>query len=57
MLFADGKLQEYERVMQQKPGFDHRSVKTMKERDCPYCLYYDHKAKKCGLKTCTVFQD
>lgn len=57
MLFADGKLQEYERIMQQKPGFDRRPVKTMKERDCPYCLYYDHKAKKCGIKTCTVFQD
>ena len=43
--------------MQQTPGFDHRPVKTMKERDCPHCLYYDQKAKKCGLKACTVFKD
>ena len=57
MLFTEGKSREYERMMQQQPGFDHRSVKTMKERDCLHCLYYDNKAKKCSLGKCTVFRD
>ena len=57
MLFTEGKDRVYERMMQERPGFDRRPDKTMKERDCPYCLYYVHKAKRCGLKTCIVFKD
>lgn len=57
MLFTEGKSQEYERMMQQMPGFDRRPVKTMKERDCPHCVHYDPKSKKCALKACIIFQD
>ncbi len=57
MLFTKDKTREYERLMQQKPGFDRRTVQTMKDRNCSNCLHYDHKAKKCGFKTCIVFQD
>ncbi|MPN13821.1 hypothetical protein SDC9_161147 [bioreactor metagenome] len=57
MLFTKGELQEYERMMREKPGFDRRPDEARKERDCPYCLYYDHSAKKCGFEACIVFQN
>ena len=52
-----GKLQRYEHLMQEKPGFDCQCIKIMKKRDCPHCLHYDNKAKKYGLEKCTAFQD
>lgn len=57
MNFTEGKLLEYERMMREKPGFDRRPVKTMKERDCKHCLYYDDHRQKCGMKKCAVFDD
>lgn len=57
MLFTEGKRREYERIMQEKPGFDHRPVKTMKERDCKHCLYYDESCRKCSQEKCVVFED
>ena len=61
MLFTEGKAQEYERMMQQKPGF-HRGKReirfpTAKHRDCPHCLYYDVALQKCGLEKCSVFKE
>ena len=55
MLFTEGKTQEYERLMQERPCFDRRVDKTRKKRDCPHCLYYDKKTKKCGSERCIVF--
>jgi hypothetical protein len=57
MLFTEGKLQGYERMMQQKPDFGRNPIKTMKERDCPHCLHFNQKAKKCGLRKCAMFKD
>ena len=58
MLFTEGKEErEYERMMQQKPRFDKRRQQTAKQRDCPYCLYFDEKKKCCGLEKCIVFKE
>lgn len=58
MFFTEGKSQEYERMMREKPGFVHPPIKakTHKERDCPHCLYFDKETKNCGLDGCLVFQ-
>lgn len=50
MYFTEGKYREYERMMKQIPGFDREE----KKRDCPSCLYYNKKAKKCRLKRCVI---
>jgi hypothetical protein len=57
MLFTEGKDQVFERMMQERPSFGRRLDKTPKERDCPHCLYYDNKMKKCSLDRCIVFRD
>ncbi len=64
MLFTKGKDREYERMMQEKPGFRRRRQKekniqfaTSDNKDCPYCLYYDEKKKKCSMKSCIVFDE
>ena len=57
MFFTEGESHEYERMMQMKPGYDRRSVKTMKERDCKNCLYFDASCQKCSKKKCTIFDD
>ena len=57
MLFTVGKDREYERIMKETPGFDRRLIRTMKERDCEHCLYYDDQTRKCSLEKCAVFED
>jgi hypothetical protein len=57
MLFTVGKDLEYERLMRIPPGFDKRHVRTIKERDCENCLYYDEQSRKCSLEKCAVFED
>lgn len=61
MLFTEGEDREYERLMQEKPGFGRDKPPvfraTKRRRDCPYCLYYSEKDKKCGLEKCTVFEE
>jgi hypothetical protein len=57
LLFTAGKDREYERMMKENPGFDHRPIRTMKERDCKHCLYYDETLHKCSLEKCAVFED
>lgn len=57
MNFTEGKLLEYERMMREKPGFDHKPIKTMKERDCKHCLYYDKHHRKCSEEKCVEFDD
>jgi len=57
LLFMVGKDREYERLMKQMPGFDRKPVRTMKERDCEHCLYYDEQNRRCSHKKCVVFED
>lgn len=57
MNFTEGKLLEYERMMREKPGFDHKPDRTMNERDCKHCLYYDKHHRKCSEEKCIVFDD
>jgi len=57
MYFTKGKLIEYERMMKETPGFNHRPVKTMKERDCKHCLNFDQSLGKCGKEKCVLFDD
>jgi hypothetical protein len=57
VLFTEGKLRWFERMMRETPGFDSRPILTMKERDCKHCLYYDEKSRKCTQEKCVVFDD
>lgn len=58
MHFTEGKDLEYERLMQQKPGFDRQPNKFAAprgKRGCPRCLHWDAQAEKCGIVTCLYF--
>lgn len=57
MTFTEGKLLEYEHMMRKAPGFDRRRIRTMKERDCKHCLYYDEHLRRCSLEKCIIFDD
>lgn len=57
MLFTEGQLHKYERMMQEKPVYDCGHVKTMDKRDCKHCLYFDERCRKCSKKKCTLFND
>jgi len=57
MFFAEGKLRQYESMMTKVPNFDSKPVRTMKERDCKHCLYYDKPNHKCSQKKCYIFED
>jgi hypothetical protein len=54
---TEEQLREYERMMREKPGHDRRPVKTMDERDCKHCLYFDEHCHKCSKEKCTLFDD
>ena len=60
MLFTEGKHREYERLMQEKPGENRKRKRiffaTAENRDCPYCLYYMSKKKRCLYDKCIVFE-
>ena len=61
MLFTDGKDREYERMMREIPHHHRETIKiqtsteTKKDRDCPHCLYYMTKGKRCRYNYCIVF--
>lgn len=57
MHFTEGELRQYERLMQEKPGFNRRPAKTMKERECKKCLYFDENYHKCSKEKCPIFVD
>lgn len=57
MHFTEGQLREYECMMQERPGYDRRPIKTMKERDCKHCLNFDERYCKCSKEKCTLFDD
>lgn len=55
MLFTEGKHRVYERIMQEKPCYDRHPAKTMEERDCKHCMYYDKRLGKCSEGKCIVY--
>ena len=57
MYFAEGKLIMYERMMREIPNHDRKPVKTMKERDCKHCLYFNTHRHTCSREKCVVFED
>lgn len=57
MYFTEGRLRQYEHIMQQKPGFYRESVKTMKERGCLHCRYFDRGSQKCTMEKCMLFEE
>jgi hypothetical protein len=57
MYFTEGQLLEYERMMQEKPGYNRRVIKTMKERDCRNCKHFDESCNKCSKDKCDIFDD
>lgn len=57
MYFTEGQLREYERMMQEKPGYNRRPIKTVKERDCKHCKFFDEHSHKCSKEKCTLFDD
>lgn len=52
MHFTEGQLRKYERMMQEKPGYDRRPIKTVKEQDCKHCMSVDEHCGKCGKEKC-----
>jgi len=57
MYFTEGQLREYERMMQEKPGYNQRTVKMMKERDCKHCPNFNDYCNKCSKKKCDIYDD
>ena len=57
MYFTEGQLCKYERMMQEKPGFNRRPIKKMEERDCKHCLYFDDHHQICSKEKCVVSDD
>ena len=57
MHFTKGPLRAYERLMQEKPGHDRKSVKAAEKRDCKHCRHFDEYKGKCGQKKCITFDD
>lgn len=57
MHFTEGHLREYERLMQEKPGYDRKYIKTMKERECKHCPYFHKGFNKCSREKCALFDD
>jgi len=63
MLFTEGEDREYERMMKEVPKHYREPIKQQSpvdledERDCPYCLYYENKGKRCKYEHCIVFAE
>jgi hypothetical protein len=57
MHFTEGPLREYERMMQEKPGYDRRPIKSIKERDFKSCSHFDEHCRKCSKETSAQFDD
>ncbi len=64
MLFTEGELSSFERMMQEvprPPGIRRTFVSnqfrgpTIQERCCPDCLIYDSRRKQCKQDKCVVF--
>lgn len=57
MYFTEGQLRKYERMMQEKPGFGHETIKNSVKRDCRHCPHFDELYLKCSKEKCILFDD
>lgn len=57
MYFTEGKDLEYEKMMREMPGFNRGEIKPKEKVQCPSCLYYNKKKKKCPHKACLIPED
>ena len=60
MHFTEGKDLEYERLMQQKPGFDRKPNKLVAPRgngDAPAACIGMHRRKNAALQPAYIFPD
>ena len=61
MFFTEGKDREYERMMREVPKHHREPLKKQiaseGNQDCPYCLYYTTKGKRCKYNKCIVFSE
>lgn len=57
MHFTEGPLRQYERMMQEKPGHDHKPIKPVKKRDCMHCLHSDKHYRRCSKEKCILLED
>jgi len=64
MLFTEGELSSFERMMQEVPRpprsqrtFEDNQLRgpTIQKRNCPDCLFYDSRRKRCKQERCVVF--
>ncbi len=63
MLFTEGELSSFERMMQEVPRppgirrtFEANQLRgpTIQDRNCPDCLFYDSRRKQCKQDKCVV---
>lgn len=63
MLFTEGELSSFERMMQEVPRpprvqrtFEGNQLRgpTIQYRNCPDCLFYDSRRKQCKQEKCVV---
>jgi len=64
MLFTEGELSSFERMMQEVPRppriqrtFEANQLRgpTIQDRNCPDCLFFDSRRKQCKQEKCVVF--
>ena len=64
MLFTEGELSSFERMMQEVPrppgirrtfGDNQLRGPTIQDRNCPDCLFYDSRRKQCKQEKCVLF--
>ena len=64
MLFTEGELNSFERMMQEVPRppriqrtFEANQLRgpTIQVRNCPDCQFYDSRRKQCKQEKCVVF--
>ncbi len=65
MLFTEGELSSFERMMRETPRpprinnvFESNRLRgpTIQKRNCPGCLSYDSRRKQCKQEKCVVFK-
>ncbi|WP_415535883.1 hypothetical protein [Dehalobacter sp. 4CP] len=57
MYFTEGQLREYERIMQEKPGYDRKPFKKPEQKDCRLCPKCDKRSDKSGKERHALFRD
>jgi hypothetical protein len=57
MYITEGQLQEYERIMQEKPVHDRRPIKSVKEQDRRNSQKFETYCRKCSKEKYTLLDD